>query len=198
MHSGIVAVLSALFVISAGPSGHRVAGAAPRACAPTAVFACERTTTPRDGAPPIDTLDQPTPIRPDSAMTPGAALDVTAVDVCTPGFASRIRHVTAQTKREVYAAYGITAHGPGDYEVDHLISLELGGSNARTNLWPQSYHTQPWNARVKDALENRLHRLVCAHAIPLETAQRAIASDWIAASATYMPHGRTRRRRGGG
>jgi hypothetical protein len=195
MHSGIAAALSALFVIGAGPSGHRFAGAAPRACASLAMHACERTATPRDVAPPIDTLDQPTPIRPDSAMTPGAALDVTAVDVCTPGFASRIRHVTAQTKRKVYAAYGITAHGPGDYEVDHLISLELGGSNARTNLWPQSYHTQPWNARVKDALENRLHRMVCAHTIPLETAQQAIAIDWIAAYETYMP--RRRRRRGG-
>ena len=29
-------------------------------------------------------------------------------------------------KREVYREYGITSHGPGDYEVDHLIPLELG------------------------------------------------------------------------
>ena len=33
-------------------------------------------------------------------------------------------------KREVYEEYGVTSHGSGDYEVDHLIPLELGGSNS--------------------------------------------------------------------
>jgi len=28
-------------------------------------------------------------------------------------------------KGEVYEAYGVTAHGSGEYEVDHLILLEL-------------------------------------------------------------------------
>jgi hypothetical protein len=31
-------------------------------------------------------------------------------------------------KREVYREYGIASRGSGDYEVDHLIPLELGGS----------------------------------------------------------------------
>ena len=114
---------------------------------------------------PLAAQDQPTPIRPDSVMTPGAVLEVSDTDVCTPGYSSRVRHVTAETKREVYADYGVTVHAPGDYEVDHLISLEIGGSNSIKNLWPESYLTQPWNARVKDKLENRLHRLVCDHAI---------------------------------
>ncbi len=120
-------------------------------------------------------------------MTPGAVLNVADTDVCTPGYSSRVRHVTAQTKREVYAEYGITVHAPGDYEVDHLISLEIGGSNSIKNLWPQSYLTAPWNAHVKDALENRLHRMVCAHTIALKTAQDAIAKDWIAAYRKYVP-----------
>jgi hypothetical protein len=41
--------------------------------------------------------------------------------------------------------------------VDHLIPLELGGSNDIANLWPQSYVTV-WNAHMKDRLENRLNR----------------------------------------
>ena len=46
--------------------------------------------------------------------------------------------------------------------VTRLISLELGGSNSIRNLWPESYRTEPWNARTKDTLENRLHELVCS------------------------------------
>jgi hypothetical protein len=38
--------------------------------------------------------------------------------------------------------------------VDHLVSLEIGGANTVQNLWPQSYDTTPWNAHVKDKLEN--------------------------------------------
>ena len=139
------------------------------------------------GVAPVAAQEQPTPIRPDSVMTPGAVLDVSDTDVCTPGYSKRVRHVTAETKRAVYAEYGVTVHAPGDYEVDHLISLEIGGSNSIKNLWPESYLTEPWNARVKDKLENRLHRLVCAGTISLKEAQDAIAKDWIAAYKRYMP-----------
>ena len=69
-------------------------------------------------------------------------------------------------------------------EVDHLISLELGGSNRLRNLWPEPYNIV-WNAHVKDRLENRLHQMVCAGELDLTTAQQAIASDWIAAYKRY-------------
>jgi len=70
-------------------------------------------------------------------------------------------------------------------KVDHLISLELGGSNSLKNLWPQSYVTLPYNAHKKDVLENKLHALVCSGAIDLKTAQHEIATDWIGA---YRKH----------
>jgi hypothetical protein len=89
-------------------------------------------------------------------------------------------------KEEVYREYGITQHHRGEYECDHLISLELGGSNSIKNLWPQSYRTRPWNARVKDRLENRLHQLVCAGQLELKTAQQAIALNWIEAYKRYV------------
>jgi hypothetical protein len=50
-----------------------------------------------------------------------------------------VRDVPAETKRQVYREYVITSHVTGDYEIDHLISLELGGSNSIRNLWPESY-----------------------------------------------------------
>jgi len=70
--------------------------------------------------------------------------------------------------------------------VTRLVPLELGGSNSVKNLWPQSYLTSPWNARVKDRLEARLHALVCSGKLDLKTAQRAIASNWIEAYQRYV------------
>jgi hypothetical protein len=52
-------------------------------------------------------------------------------------------------KREVYREYDITSHGPAITRFDHLIPLELDGSNSDKNLWPESHRTSPWNAQVK-------------------------------------------------
>lgn len=102
------------------------------------------------------------PVVPDPQLTPGATLEVTTADICVPGYTKNVRDVPAAVKRQVYVAYGIEDHAPREYEIDHLIPLELGGSNALKNLWPQSHQTQPWNAHIKDQLENTLHQLVCA------------------------------------
>ena len=114
-------------------------------------------------------------------LTPGSVFpNATREEICVPGYTKRVRHVSGETKRERYHAYGISHHRPGDYEMDHLISLELGGDNEPTNLWPEPYHGTN-NAHVKDKVENELHRLVCNGTIPLEQAQREIATDWLAA-----------------
>ena len=127
---------------------------------------------------------------PNPALTPGAVNPAaTKAMICVPGYTSQpgVRHVTAATKRAVYAAYGIDPKGPGaPFEVDHLISLELGGSNDPKNLWPQSYVSKPYNAHVKDALEDRLHALVCKGQLDLVSAQRAISSAWIVSFRLYV------------
>lgn len=137
-------------------------------------------------------LAQEAPSLPDANLTPGAVFaSVTAEEVCTPGYAGLVRHVTAAVKREVFARYGVEGNhrgfcsGVDGCEIDHLISLELGGNNDATNLWPQSYDGT-WNAHMKDRLENRLHKLVCDGDLPLKEAQRAIAKDWIAAYRQYI------------
>ena len=88
-----------------------------------------------------------------------------------------LRNVSDRDKRIAYAKYGINNHQPGQYEVDHLISLELGGSNAQKNLWPEPYPSA-WS---KDSLENALHRAVCAHRIPIDSVQRWISHNWMSA-----------------
>jgi hypothetical protein len=125
---------------------------------------------------------------PDPTLTPGAVLTTDAAAVCTPGYAKSVRHVSGKVKAAVYREYGIAHHASGEYEVDHLISLELGGSNDIGNLWPQSYRTEPWNAHVKDKLEDRLHALVCAGKMSLPEAQKAIAGDWISAYRRWVPN----------
>lgn len=121
---------------------------------------------------------------PDAKLTPGATLDVTKEDVCTPGYSKKVRDVPSSVKRQVYAEYH-TQYVPHGYEVDHLISLELGGSNSIRNLWPESYSIY-WNAHVKDALENKLHSLICDGTISMETAQKEISVNWIDAYKKYF------------
>ena len=126
------------------------------------------------------------PILPDPKLTPGDVLDVSLADIQVKGYSAKVRNVPISVKREVYAEYGIQHWNKGEYEVDHLISLSLGGSNSKKNLWPESYLTEPWNARTKDALEFRLLALVRDGKVDLHTAQQEMAHDWIAAYKKYV------------
>jgi hypothetical protein len=135
-------------------------------------------------------------ILPNSSRTPGATNPaVTQANIgrtiCVSGWTATIRPDSSYTTELKVAqlASGYTYKGDtakGDYEEDHLISLELGGApSAEANLWPEPYKA-PEGARVKDVVENKLHSLVCDHAISLATAQRAIASNWWVAYQTYV------------
>jgi hypothetical protein len=112
-------------------------------------------------------------------LTPGVVATTSTARVCTPGYASSVRNVPDAEAEQVYARYGIP-HVTYQHEVDHLVSLELGGSNSIRNLWPEPYAGR-WNARVKDVLENKLHEMVCAGDLSLPHAQRQEAANWVAA-----------------
>lgn len=67
-------------------------------------------------------------------------------------------------------------------ELDHLISLELGGNDTVDNIWPQC---GPNGAvlcerffKRKDAVENFLAKQVREGKMPLADAQKGIATDW--------------------
>lgn len=121
----------------------------------------------------------PASLYPNSALTPGDVFPgVTSKEVCTPGYATSVRAVTSAEKDQVYKRYGVK-NEPGKDEVDHFVSLELGGSNALANLWPEPYEPKP-GAREKDKVENYLHTQVCNGAMTLPQAQDAIRQDWYA------------------
>ena len=117
-------------------------------------------------------------ILPDGVITPGATVSgITKSDVCQPGYAAGVRAVTEARKVRACLLYGQYDCPGKHFEIDHLVSLELGGSNDLTNLWPQPID----QARMKDKLENYLHREVCGGTITLEHAQQAISTDWASA-----------------
>jgi hypothetical protein len=115
---------------------------------------------------------------PDLSCTPGAIFNVTAAQVCVSGYSTSVRDVSESTKNQVFASYGIMTHAPGQYEVDHFISLELGGSNDITNLWPEAASPKP-GFHEKDKVENYLHDQVCNGNISLQLAQDTIKEDWV-------------------
>ncbi len=141
------------------------------------------------------------PIRPDPKLTPGAVLPAATVEqVCSKGYANVInggvRNVPEAIKRKVFISYfGKVPDNTKDYEIDHLCSLCLGGSNDIANLWPQSYITTSYNAHVKDRLEDCLYARVRKdlklnghdHATALlRQYQTEISKDWIASYTQYL------------
>jgi hypothetical protein len=128
----------------------------------------------------------PSSIYPDPSRTSGFTNpNITQANIqetiCNPNWSTKsIRPPTSYTtklKRQQIAAWGLPG-STADYEEDHFISLELGGSPTDPrNLWPESYSPKP-GAREKDVVENHLHEQVCAGTVTLEDAQVAIVTDW--------------------
>ncbi|MCL4367129.1 HNH endonuclease [Patescibacteria group bacterium] len=116
---------------------------------------------------------------PDPDCTPGTIFfTATKEQVCISGYSKSVRNVSESVKNQVYAEYGISSHKTGEYEVDHLISLELGGSNDIANLWPEPANPTP-GFHEKDKVENYLHNQVCNGTFTLAQAQEAIATNWL-------------------
>jgi len=117
--------------------------------------------------------------------------------ICNPNWSTRtIRPPASYTnnlKRQQLAASKSKDKNPSHDEEDHFISLELGGHpRDPKNLWPEPWGT-PANpltsrgpfppdvvgAKAKDAVENALHKEVCAGTLTLKEAQDIISTDWF-------------------
>jgi hypothetical protein len=123
---------------------------------------------------------------PNPAFTPGSTRQASLTDLCATDDEEVVRSVPRPIEQEVLEEYGIQHMPATDFEVDYLIAPGLGGSDDVKNLWPEPHSNTLWNSYVKDRLEDRLHRMVCEKKIPLEQAQRDIASNWIAAYKKYF------------
>lgn len=155
-------------------SGGRIAVAGSALAAVLAILLVFQTTVNAEGP------------RPRTAITPGETRPITLEEVCRYPAAEVVSpDIPASVQSQVFAAYGIKGPQTSQFEVDYLITPDLGGAESMRNLWPQPYSAR-WNARVKDKLEQRLHELVCGGKLDLATAQRDIAVDWIAAYKKYV------------
>ncbi len=128
---------------------------------------------------------------PDPLCTPGAVNPTITADVLRdPDFRTaeeRDDLTTEGRKKVVYSWYGIPepADNEGPHQVcelDHLVSIGLGGSDALENIWPQcgppDVPVGQREFKVKDAhAELSLMRDVKAGA-DLPTIQKRIAQDW--------------------
>jgi hypothetical protein len=119
---------------------------------------------------------------PDTKCTPGAVMTTDLYIICYTSTKDR-RNVSSATSNQVYNEYNIIkpVNNTGKnqkYEVDHLIPLELGGSNDIANLFPEAASPTP-GFREKDKVENYLHEQVCSGAISIQEAQYGIAINWL-------------------
>jgi hypothetical protein len=117
---------------------------------------------------------------PDRRCSPGAYYSkLKKAVICSASFrTSSIRNVPQPEKYEVEGEYGMAQRLYGrTLEIDHIISLELGGSNDIANLFPERASPAP-GYKVKDKLENKLHGLVCSGSMSLSSARAGIATNW--------------------
>jgi hypothetical protein len=136
------------------------------------------------------------PILPITSITPGATNPAVTQSnikstICVIGYTATIRPSSSYTnnlkRKQLSSTYSFYHNSKlGDFEEDHLISLELGGSPTNPkNLWPEPYNSSS-GARVKDQVENKLHLLVCSGKLTLVQAQNEIAGNWWDAYQKYI------------
>jgi hypothetical protein len=148
---------------------------------------------------------------PDSACTPGAINPTVTLGILQGGDfktgCERNKASTVKTKNATYDEYRISH--PQDNkgqnqtcELDHLVSLELGGADTVDNIWPQCGPDGVALARrffkVKDSVENYLAVQVRQGKIALAEAQHGIAQDWTQYVTVAQAYWKTHSSRGFG
>jgi hypothetical protein len=153
-----------------------------------------------DTAPPLSTAASaptappPAPVAPADACHHGGItycvlnLAVTQATIgstiCVSGWTSTVRpseSYTENLKRQQIASEGLPG-GLSNYEDDHRMPLELGGSPADPyNLSPES----PASPNPKDSGETSLKYQVCDRQLTSAQAQQQMVANWLAAYPGY-------------
>jgi hypothetical protein len=125
---------------------------------------------------------------PNLALTPGAVRTADPGDVCGDRSTRQYRHWSRARDDRILAEYRLPPGPHPDFEVDHLIPLDLGGADDDANLWtePRRSIEPVWNAERKDRLEWRMANMVCSGQLDLHVAQEAIRTNWVDAYRTYI------------
>ena len=122
------------------------------------------------------------------ALNPDVDEDTIHETICKSGYTKSVRPATSYTngvKNKLLRQAGIDAVRIGDYELDHIVPLALGGHPRKLS----NLVLQPWEgehgAKAKDVLEVRLQSRVCHGELDLTDAQVCIAQDWEACARHY-------------
>lgn len=110
------------------------------------------------------------------ALNPEVTQDNITTTICHSGWATQQRfkyapqQVSENIKRKIFRAQKATGH-LGDYELNHIVSIELGGALLDlTNLDLQPLRGRD-GAKAGDLVENSLHSKVCKGTMTLGAAQ---------------------------
>jgi hypothetical protein len=122
---------------------------------------------------------------PSSYLTPGDARKVSKEQICAPGYAASLKPTKESTMVDAFSRYGLRDGKSTTEVLDHLIPVELGGTDSPENLWPEPAKGE-WNASQKDALEQKLVAMVCDGTMTVKQAQTAIKKNWTAAYTQYV------------
>ena len=100
----------------------------------------------------------------------GVSQNVQVAQLCIAGYTKTIRPPVSYTNKHK-VQWTPAGQKPNEYELDHYIPLQLGGSPTDpNNLWMQTWDT----ARRKDIAESYLHRQMCKGVYTLAEAQEKI------------------------
>ncbi|MFL6590748.1 MAG: HNH endonuclease [Chthoniobacterales bacterium] len=109
------------------------------------------------------------PLLPNPKLTPGK---VATSDKDRAG-------VTVAMEQKVFARYKLPWEYRGEFKIDHLIPVELGGADTLDNLWPQRIRAKPYGSDRKELLAEVLLQKVRAGKMTMGDAQEQISHDWI-------------------
>lgn len=129
-------------------------------------------------------------VLPDRSTTPGVdnpavTQETLAATVCVHGWTATVRPPTSFTDK-LRNALTPVGFKPLDGELDHDESIEDGGAPADPKNLTWMIYKDRYGARVKDVLETKLHRLVCAGTITLAEDRSALRGNWLVAYQKYV------------